>query len=228
MSTGLTRAAVCICVLLLGVTSLSAAELGAYRDFRLGSSTAAVIAITHSTDTDLKTDHARPALLQQLAWRRYRTDVKDGLESVRGIDFQFIDDHLFRMTVAYDPDRTAGLTDTDMIASLEATYGPRAPLPPRAARRADTDSLDAATVIAVWRSGDEMLALQHVDYTNGYSLVVTSVPLERLARKAQADAVVMDMREAPARAAALAKQEAAAARAAQEKTRTTNKEAFKP
>jgi hypothetical protein len=52
--------------------------------------------------------------------------------------------------------------------------------------------------------------------------------LEALARKAQASAVVMDGREAPAREATRAKEQADAARAAAEKTRTANKDTFKP
>jgi hypothetical protein len=59
-------------------------------------------------------------------------------------------------------------------------------------------------------------------------LVITSIPLEALARKAQATAVIIDAREAPARDAARAREQAEAARAAAEKTRATNKAAFKP
>jgi len=58
--------------------------------------------------------------------------------------------------------------------------------------------------------------------------MITSNALEALARKAQASAVIMDAREAPAREAARAKEQADAARAAAEKTRTTNKDTFKP
>jgi hypothetical protein len=73
-----------------------------------------------------------------------------------------------------------------------------------------------------------MLTLNQSPYGGGFSLVIISVPLEALARKAQATAVTMDGREAPAREAARTKELADAARAAAEKIRTANKDAFKP
>jgi hypothetical protein len=76
--------------------------------------------------------------------------------------------------------------------------------------------------------GDTIVALQQSTYSGGFGLFITSVSLEALARKAQATAMTIDAREAPAREAARAKAQADAARAAEEKTRTTNKETFKP
>ena len=83
-------------------------------------------------------------------------------------------------------------------------------------------------MIATWRQGDATLTLNQSTYGGSFGLVITSIPLEALARKAQATAVTIDAREAPAREAARTKERADAARAAAEKTRTTNKDAFKP
>jgi hypothetical protein len=83
-------------------------------------------------------------------------------------------------------------------------------------------------VIATWRHGDATITHNHTPYSGTYSLIITSIALEALARKAQATAVTMDAREAPAREAARAKEQADAARAGAEKTRTTNKDTFKP
>lgn len=58
--------------------------------------------------------------------------------------------------------------------------------------------------------------------------MIVSMPLDALARKAQATAVTIDAREAPLREAARAKAQADADKAAAEKTRTTNKATFKP
>jgi hypothetical protein len=115
-----------------------------------------------------------------------------------------------------------------MIASLSAIYGPRSTGPLPAAPRLGVDSIYAPTVRAVWRQGDTTIMLQQSTYGGGFGLVIMSVPLDALARKAQAAAVTMDAREAPAREAARAKEQADAARGAAEKTRTTNKGAFKP
>jgi hypothetical protein len=58
--------------------------------------------------------------------------------------------------------------------------------------------------------------------------VITSLPLDIIARKAQATAVAMDQREAPAREAALLKKRADDEKVAAEHTRSTNKKVFQP
>jgi hypothetical protein len=149
-------------------------------------------------------------------------------DSVAGVVFSFIDNQLFKMVIEYDRSRTEGLTKDDMIASLSAIYGPRSTLPASAPQRSAIDSLDAPSVLARWRQGDTSITLQQSTYSGGFGLVILSVPLEALARKAQATGVTMDAREAPLREGARAKAQAEAEKAAAEKTRTTNKATFKP
>jgi hypothetical protein len=216
-----------VAVVLLASWPLAAADLSTYREFKIGTSTADVIARTGAAEREVKTLHERPALLQEMSWRpryaigRSATDR----DSVATIVFSFIDNHLFRMAIDYERSRTEGLTKEDMITSLSEMYGPRAA---PTARRPAFDSLDTSTVIATWRQGDATLTLNQATYGGGFSLVITSIPLEAVARKAQANAVTMDAREAPAREAARAKEQADTARTAAEKTRTTNKDTFKP
>jgi hypothetical protein len=62
-------------------------------------------------------------------------------DSIGEIVFSFVDDQLFEMSIAYAQDRTSGLTDEDMIASLTAIYG--APLSPRSRPRSRAIALDA-------------------------------------------------------------------------------------
>ena len=219
-----------VAIILLASWPVAAADLSTYREVKIGASTAEVIARTSAAERDVKTLHARPALLQELSWRpRYASGRNaDDRDSVAAILFSFIDNQLFRMTIDYDRNRTAGLTKEDMIGSLSAMYGPRSTRRAAIVPRSSFDSLDTPTVIATWREGDATVTLNQSPYGGGFSLVITSLPLEALARKAQAAAVTMDTREAPAREAARAKEEADAARAAAEKTRTTNKATFKP
>ena len=219
-----------VAILLLVSWPVAAADLGTYREFAIGTSTADVIARTGAAERDVKTIHERPALLQELTWRpRYASGrTSADRDSVAAIVFSFIDNQLFRMTIDYERSRTEGLTKEDMITSLSAMYGPRSTRPAPIAPRPAFDSLDTPTVFATWRQGDVMLTLDQSTYGGGFSLVIISVPLEALARKAQATAVTMDAREAPAREAARAKEQADAARAAAEKTRTSNKDTFKP
>ena len=72
------------------------------------------------------------------------------------------------------------------------------------------------------------MVLQRKPYNESYLLVITSLPLDIIARNAQATAVVMDLREAPAREAALLKKQADDEKVAAETTRAANKKAFQP
>lgn len=218
--------------LLVGSTPrpLAAADAGTYREFRLGASTADVIARAGATSRDVKKVHERPALLEELSWRPPYTSGRDASEhdSVASIVFSFVDNQLFKMVIDYDRSRTEGLTKDDMIGSLIAVYGPRSTALVSAPARSAVDNIDTPTVVARWRQGETSIALQQSPYSGGFGLVILSVPLEALARKAQATAVTLDAREAPAREAARAKAQADAEKAAAEKTRTANKAAFKP
>jgi len=209
---------------------LVAADPGTYREFRLGTSTSDVIAHAGAALRDVKTLHERPALLEELSWRPPYTTGRDsiGEESVAAIVFSFVDDQLFKMAVDYDRSRTDGLTKEDMIAFLTAVYGPRSTAPVSKPSQSAIESLDTPTVLAEWRLGDTAITLQQTSYDGRFGLVILSVPLDARARKAQATAVTMDAHEAPAREAARARAQADAEKAAAEKTRTTNKAAFKP
>jgi len=202
----------------------SAAELSRYREFDLGSSVAAVTAVTQSAERDMKTIHSRPALLQEVVWQpRYMSGApKADRNSINEIVFSFVDDQLFKMTVSYDRSRTAGLTNADMIAAITELYG----VP--AQTRTSADLVDGGVVLAEWEQADTHVTLRRSQYSESFSLVIGSVSLETSARKARATALVIDAREAPVREAALAKKRADELRQAEEQTRTTNKKIFKP
>ena len=213
---------------MLAVWTASASELSRYREFELGSSVATVTAVTLSAERDLKTVHSRPALLQEMTWQpRYMTGppVADR-NSIGEIVFSFVDDRLFKMTVVYERARTTGLTNADMIAALTELYG--APTGPAAQPRAAADAVDAAVRDCRVAAGGHAHGLRRGRYNESFSLVITSVSLDAVARKAQASALVIDLREAPAREAALLKKRADQQRQAEEVTRTANKKVFTP
>ncbi len=225
MSVILRRGSVAIACAMLVVWTASAAELSRYREFELGTSVAAVTAVTLTAARDTKTVHSRPALLQEVSWQpRYMTGppVADR-NSIGEMVFSFVDDQLFKMTVAYERGRTIGLTNADMIAALTGLYGAPASVPSRAA-----DTVDPVAVIAEWQREDVHMTLRRSRYNESFSLVITSLSLDSLARKAQATALVMDAREAPAREAALAKNRADDQRQLEEQTRTVNMKVFTP
>lgn len=221
------RSMVTASLIVLAAWPASAAP-GSYRGFTLGTSTAEVMTLAAGTSPrDLKRIHDRPAVAEELAWRPpYRSDAT-GRDSVSRIVFSFVDNQLFRMTVTYDPSRTQGLTSQDLIASLSSVYGPVS-TPGAAPSKRSLENADAQAILASWRQDDTTIVLTQAAYADGFGLTITSPRLEALARKAQADSVVLETREAPMREAARVKSEADAKRAAEEKTRTTNKAAFKP
>ena len=228
MRATLTQAGVSAVCLVLALSTASAEEISRYREFELGSSVAAVTAVTLTAERDRKILHSRPALLQEVTWQpRYMTGppVADR-NSIGEMVFSFVDDRLFKMTVVYERGRTTGLTNADMIAALTELYG--APTGPAAPPRAAADALDTPAVIAEWRREDTHMGLRRGRYNESFSLVITSVSLDAIARKAQASALVMDVREAPAREAALSKERADEQRQVEDQARTANKKVFKP
>ena len=224
-----TRCSVCAACLLLAVSTVSSAELSRYREFELGASVATVTAVTQNA-ARVKTVHSRPALLQQLEWRpRYMAGApQPDRDSIGEVVFSFVDDQLFKMSIAYAQDRTSGLTDEDMVGSLTTVYGAPSSPSPRTPTSSRAVALDAPKVIAEWRSADTTVVLQRKSYSESFFLVITSLPLDIIARKAETTAVAMDQREAPAREAALLKQRADEEKVAAERTRSTNKKVFQP
>jgi len=224
-----TRSGVSAACIVMAVCTVSSAELTRYREFELGASVATVTAVTQNA-ARVKIVHNRPALLQQLEWRpRYMPRAPQiDRDSIGEVVFSFVDDQLFKMSIAYAQDRTSGLTDEDMVGSLTAVYGVPSSPSPRTRTTSSLIALDAPVVIAEWRHAETTVVLQRKEYSDSFFLVITSLPLDIIARKAQATAVAMDQREAPAREAALLKKRADDEKVAAERTRSTNKKAFQP
>jgi hypothetical protein len=90
--------------------------------------------------------------------------------------------------------------------------------------------IDITSGIAVsqWGNAEYSVVLLRPSFGAGFQVVVTSIPLDALARKADAEAVRLDQRDAPLREIARQKQDADNARASQEKARTANKATFRP
>jgi hypothetical protein len=229
MRLSFTRGGVSAACIVLAVSTVSSAELSRYREFELGASVATVTAVTQNA-ARVMIVHSRPALLQQLEWRpRYMAGAPQAdRDSIGEVVFSFVDDQLFQMSIAYAQDRTSGLTDEDMVGSLTAVYGAPSSPSPRTRTTSSAVALDAPVVIAEWRHAETTVVLQRKEYSDSFFLVITSLPLDTIARKAQATAVAMDQREAPAREAALLKKRADDEKVAAERTRSTNKKVFQP
>lgn len=225
--------AVCMVGMMFAANGLAAQDRDRYREFQLRSDVATVLAITGIKTPEVKAIHQRPAVMQELRWRP-RYDVARSLtgeaNAIEQIVFAFYNDQLYRLTVEYDSERTKGLTDTDMAEAVSTIYG--AQVKPTMSRTRPTSTLyeeDSGTLLARWGDAtDSLMLYRSSSYATRFRLVLTAEPLAAVARRAAAQARVLDDREAPQREAAREKQDAADRRAAEETARSKNKAIFQP
>jgi hypothetical protein len=179
--------------------------------------------------TEVSTLHTRPATIQELRWRLpYASRGNAPVDPVRAVAFTFVDDALYQVLVTYDRERTAGLTNDDIIQSLSASYG--TPVLKSTIVRTELPSavLDDAVALAQWSDAATSLTLLRGMYSPDFQLVLVSKALSARARAAIREAIRLDALEAPQREMEKRKQEIAEANAARDKTRVTNKAAFRP
>jgi hypothetical protein len=216
----------------LSTQSLEAQARSRYRDFQLGSDLQSVSVLAKVAATDAKTIHQRPAVMQELEWRRpYYVSGSTGpqTDSIERIVFSFYNDQLFRLVITYDRLRTDGMTSGDMIEALSQTYG-SALKSVRAKAPAAVSPIEAESgeAIAQWAEGDSSLVLYRSSYGSEFRIIMTSPRLEALARTAAAQAIRLDEREAPQREMARQKKDAEDTRESQDKARVANKATFRP
>lgn len=218
--------------LVLSTHSLQSQDRSRYRDFQLGGTLASISSLTGVAPAGARTIHLRPVLMQELQWLRPYSPsgaTPAQTDSVKQIVFSFYNDQLSRMVVDYDADRTAGMTDADMIDALSTEYGPR--LKPAVGGSSSVTSQveqESGTPVARWGAADYSVVLYRSSYRSGLRIIVTSPRLETLARTAAAQATRLDESEAPRREIARQKKEAEDARLSEEKARTANKATFRP
>ena len=221
------------CAAIMCVSTLAEAQdLSRYRDVAFGSSVASVVATTGTNTTAVKPIHQRPALIQEFAWRpQYAVGRPAGrVEAAQEITFRFHNDQLFSITVVYEARLVEGLTNHDIIDAVSAVYGPavltaaaaKGPAPP------PPGTINGSTALARWQSTDHEFTLMREVYPATFRLIGVSRRLEAVARAAETEATRLDKQEAPRREAERAVAEAERKRAAEDKTRTTNKGEFRP
>jgi hypothetical protein len=208
---------------------VQAQELSRYRTYILESSVDTVITTIGARKTEVSTLHERPAKIQELQWRApYESPGSASADPVRNVAFAFLNDALYQVLVTYDRERTAGLTNDDIIQSLSASYG--TPVLKSTIVRTDLPSavLEDATVLSQWSDGATSLTLLRDTYSPDFQLILISKALSARARGAIRESIRLDALEAPRREMEKRKQEVTDATATRDKTRATNKAAFRP
>ena len=178
---------VTVLVLVIATSAVQGQTVARYREFQLGGDIASIAALVGMSPSDAKTLHERPAVLQELQWQRpYVLRGATPADPVQRIAFSFYNDQLFRMVVDYDRDRTVGMTDADMIEAMSTMYGTPVTPKVRPTRTLPASDEESGDRVAGWGNTDYTVVLYSYSYTPGFKMVVTSVPLNELARTAQA------------------------------------------
>ena len=209
-----------------------AQDLSRYRGFQFGMNLPTVAKQADVKQSDARALHQRPAIIEELEWRPQsflRTSPQAQGDPVKDVLFSFYNGELFRMVVNYDPDKTQGLTNDDMVGAISATYG-NATRP--AAKTISFSSAkgysETEKVMARWEDSQYSFNLFRSSYQPKFGMVVFSKRLDALARLAVVEAVRRDEQEAPKREVDRLKKEAQETRATEEKARLANKEHFRP
>lgn len=223
---------VCAVAMVLSTHTLQSQQPGQYRDYTLGRDLASIAGQLHMNTSEASVIHERPALVQDLQWRTpyfAAGSNEPQRDTVQQILFSFYNNHLFKMVIDYDRQRTDGMTDADMVAAFSETYGTPVKVKPKtSSTHASQIDVESGRVIGRWGDASYSLVLSRSSFEGGFQAIVTSTALDALARTADAQAIRLDEREAPTRELARQKKEADDVRTSQERARVANKAAFKP
>jgi len=221
-------------LVLLVSPAVRAQDPAAYRGFRLGTTVSDVAAEAGIPASAAKVVFERPLLIQELEWRpaavRGTTGAPAAQDTVARVLFGFCNGELYRIVVNYDPDRTEGLTEQDLVEALSAAYGPpRTPAP--GARiitsPAGQDYSDTEIVAARWEDTRSSVNLFHGGYRSTFGLVIFSKALAPVARAGIEKGIRLAQLDAPRREAAEQKRREDVEWAAHAKARAANKAAFR-
>jgi hypothetical protein len=207
-----------------------AQDLSSYRGFQLGMSLQALAKQAGMKPSEAKVVYQRPAVIQELEWWPRSSDFTSaGVDPVKGIQFSFYNGELYRILVSYDPQRTEGLTDKDLMEGISALYGAAtAPVAKVIISPPSQVYSDSEKVIACWEDSRYSINLFRLSYGSAPGMLFFSRPLDALAQVAIVQAIRLNAQEAPQREIDRQKQEDANKLAAEQKARPVNKVNFRP
>src|SRR5258708_8714147 len=215
----------CLGVVVLQSSTISARHFWKYRGFALGTVLATVLKQTQKKPVDVKVINARPTLIQDLNWwppavpgASYRAD------SVEQMLFSFCNGELYKISVTYDVSSTQGLTTDDMVKSISAKYGPATILEPETDSVLNARFSNGEKTVASWEDSQYFFKLIRSPFTNRFGLTLFSTLLNAEVQIIIATPVTLDKQEKPQRDADLKKKEVDDLEAERQK----NQKAFRP
>lgn len=219
-----------IILAMLFMPLVHAQDLSGYRGFQLGMSLPAAAKQAGIDPSEAKVIYQRPAVIQELEWwpEKSANSPAQG-DPVKEVLFNFYNGELYRIVVTYDPYRTEGLTDEDLIESISAKYGtPTTPVANIISSSSSQVYSDSAKVIARWEDSQYSFNLFRFSYGSAPGMLVFSKRLNTLAQVAIVQAIRLNEQEAPQREIDRQKQQNDEKSAAGQKARPVNKASFRP
>lgn len=213
----------------LAANFVSAQELSSYREFQFGMQLPIVAKQAGLELSAAKVIHERPALIQELNWYSPLSfSSSPQADSVKTTLFTFYNGQLSRLVIGYDPNKTKGLTEEDMVDAISVKYGTATRPAAEKTVASSQEFNDNEQVIAVWEDPQYSFTLFRSPYQGAYGVIGVSKQLNTLALAANVEAIRLEDQEAPARETKRRQKLADEERASQEKARLNNKPNFRP
>lgn len=223
------RIAIPIFWVMLSVHFVHGQDLSSYREFQLGTNLPVIAKQAGLETSAAKVIHERPALIQELTWHSPLSfGSSPQTDSVKTTVFTFYNGQLSRLVISYDPNKTKGLTDEDLVEAISAKYGTG--IRPAAEKTVSSSQEynNNERVIAVWEDSQYAFTLFRSPYQAAYGVIGVSKQLDSVAQAAKAEAIRLDQQEAPARETKRRQKLDGDERASQERARIENKPTFRP
>jgi len=178
-----------------------------YRDYAMGDNLMAISRQIGQPLVDLTSTPAVAGAVQELRWhaRYVRRGTPPSGDPVDRLVFSFYEHRLFRIVIDYAPDRTEGMTESDLVAAVSAIYGAPVRRTLVSGNGVAAPVRTAETVVAQWTRGDQAVALLALQGETAFRLIVVSSALETLARASGAREAPVDRPDWPSIEAARAR-----------------------
>ena len=201
-----------------------------YRSYAMGDNLAAISRQIGQPVMDATSTPAVRGAVQELRWhaRFVRRGTPPAGDPVDRLVFSFYEHRLFRIVIDYAPDRTEGMTESDLVAAVSAVYGAPVRRTLVSSEGVSAPVRSAETVVAQWIRGDQSVALLALQGQTAFRLIVVSTALETLARASGAREAPVDRPDWPSIEAARARAAIVGAEPLRQLTRRANLASFVP
>jgi hypothetical protein len=225
---------VMLCAATMAVPASGADSVFAhYRGVTLGDSLEAVVERLKTSPTDIRALQEHPTPVRELTWRpayQFGPGLRAAPEAMTEMVLTFHRNRLTRIVVAYDRERTRGMTDDDLRDALVHAYGAAMLVSRQTAATALATAMAPAAPETIGRWGDAAtrVVLWREPFPDRVKLTITAIDSDQAMQTALAEGLRFEGIEAQTRDVVRRVVEAAGVQAREQSARRDNKAAFKP